>query len=109
MADPSPDKQKRKPTYTKDVGAAGAFEGETVTRRRFMTRSAMAFGGIATAAFALPGLGFVLGPQFEDSTSDKWQDVGAEDEFNAQTYAQKIMSIVPNAGEAGKSTVYVRK
>ena len=33
----------------------GAFEGETVTRRRFMNVTAQAAGGIAVAAFALPG------------------------------------------------------
>ena len=109
MADNHPDNSKRKPRYTVDEGAAGAFEGETVTRRRFMTGGAMALGGVATAAFALPGLGFVLGPQFEDTTPDKWQDMGPEDEFNAETYVPKVMNIVADASEAGKSTVYIRK
>ncbi len=109
MADKPSDKSKRKPRYTIDEGAAGAFEGETVTRRRFMTGSAMAFGGVATAAFTLPGLGFVLGPQFEDGTPDRWQDVGAEDEFDSKTYVPKVISIVADASEAGKHTVYIRK
>jgi len=109
LADKPPENPKRKPRYTKDEGAAGAFEGETVTRRRFMTGTAMTLGGVATAAFALPGLGFVLGPQFEDGTPDKWQDMGLEDEFNSQTYVPKVMNIVADAGEAGKSTVYIRR
>ncbi len=109
MARKPSDKSKRKPRYTIDEGAAGAFEGETVTRRRFMTGSAMAFGGAATAALALPGLGFVLGPQFEDGTPDKWQDVGAEDEFDTKSYVQKVINIVADASEAGKHTIYVRK
>jgi hypothetical protein len=40
----------------------GAFEGETVSRRRFMTVSANAAGAIAIAAFTLPALGFAIGP-----------------------------------------------
>jgi Rieske Fe-S protein len=109
LADKPSDNPKRKPRYTIDEGAAGAFEGETVTRRRFMTGSAMAFGGVATAAFALPGVGFVLGPQFEDGTPDRWQDVGSEDEFDTKRYVPKVISIVADASEAGKHTVYVRK
>jgi menaquinol-cytochrome c reductase iron-sulfur subunit len=109
LADNPPKTSKRKPRYTADEGAAGAFEGETVTRRRFMTGSAMAVGGVASAAFALPALGFALGPQFEDTTPDRWQDMGPEDEFNDQTYVPKVMNIVADAGEAGKSTVYIRK
>ena len=41
-------------TYTADRNIPGAFEGETVTRRGFMTGGAMAAGGVATAAFGLP-------------------------------------------------------
>jgi menaquinol-cytochrome c reductase iron-sulfur subunit len=109
MAKPPPESAKRKPRYTMDEGTAGAFEGETVTRRRFMTGSAMAVGGVATSAFLLPALGFALGPQLEDSTPDRWQDMGPVDDFNATTYVPKVMNIVADAGEAGKSTVYVRK
>ncbi len=109
MADKPSDNSERKPRYTMDEGTAGAFEGETVTRRRFMTGSAMAVGGVATSAFLLPALGFALGPQFEDESPDRWQDVGAEDEFDASTYVPKVMNIVADAGEAGKSTVYIRK
>jgi Rieske Fe-S protein len=87
----------------------GAFEGETVTRRSFMTANAMAVGGIATAAFALPALGFALGPIFEDQTPDKWQDVGRVGDFNDETYVPVVTNIIPEIGEAGKTTVYVRR
>jgi len=87
----------------------GAFEGETVTRRRFMSGGALAAGGIASAAFGLPALGFALGPLFTDGTEDPWQDVGAEADFNPETYVSKTMNIQADAGEAGKTTVYVRK
>jgi Rieske Fe-S protein len=74
-----------------------------------MTAGAMAAGGVATAAFALPALGFALGPLFEDTTPTRWQDVGAEDEFNPSTYVPRVISIVPEIGEPGKTTIYVRR
>jgi quinol---cytochrome c reductase iron-sulfur subunit, bacillus type len=102
----NPDKKSR---YTQDRGIAGAFEGETVTRRRLMEGTAMAVGGIATAAFGLPALGFALGPVLEDTTPTSWQPVGTEDEFSASGYVPKVISITPDIGDAGKTTVYVRK
>ena len=58
----------------------GAFEGETVTRRRFMTVGANGAGVIAAASFALPALGFALGPIFK-STPHHWETVGPVDDF----------------------------
>ena len=43
-----------------------------------MEGTALAAGGIATAAFALPALGFALGPVLEDTTRENWQAVGPE-------------------------------
>jgi menaquinol-cytochrome c reductase iron-sulfur subunit len=106
---PPPEKPSKKPRYTTDRGLPGAYEGETVTRRRFMERTALAAGGIATAAFALPALGFALGPVFEDTSLETWQDVGAESEFSPMSYVQRVVNQAPEAGDAGKSTVYVRK
>ena len=40
--------------FTVDRRLPGAFEGETVTRRRFMTGTAHAAGAIATAASCSP-------------------------------------------------------
>jgi menaquinol-cytochrome c reductase iron-sulfur subunit len=100
---------RRKSRYTSERNVPGAFEGETVTRRAFMTGGAMAAGGIATAAFALPALGFALGPIFEDTSPTVWQDVGPEDDFNDQTYVPKVINIAPQIGDAGKTTVYVRR
>jgi menaquinol-cytochrome c reductase iron-sulfur subunit len=106
VADPS--KKKRSP-YTKDRGVLGAFEGETITRRRFVTGGALAAGGVATAAVGLPALGFALGPIFEKTEHQGWQDVGPEADFNASSYVPKVITIDPNTGEAGKTTIYVRK
>jgi Rieske Fe-S protein len=88
----------------------GAFEGETVTRRGLMTGGALAAGGIASAAFGLPALGFALGPIFENNeVNAEWQDVGSVDDFNETTYVSKVTTLVSNVGEAGKTTIYVRK
>jgi menaquinol-cytochrome c reductase iron-sulfur subunit len=61
------------------------------------------------AAFALPALGFALGPLFEDQLPDTFQDIGPEKDFNPETYVPKVISLVPGTGEAGKATIYVRK
>lgn len=108
MAD-SPEKFDKKSRYTEGRGIAGAFEGETVTRRRLMEGTALAAGGIATMAFALPGLGFALGPLFEDTLPTRWQDLGPEPDFNGESYVPRVMNIDPEIGDAGKTTVYVRK
>jgi menaquinol-cytochrome c reductase iron-sulfur subunit len=106
----SPSKDpERKSRYTADRGSVGAFEGETVTRRRFMTGTAMAAGGIATAAFGLPALGFALGPVLEDTTPTKWQDVGPEGDFNPTSYVPRVINLVAEIGDVGKTTVYVRR
>ena len=108
MAD-SPEKFDRKSRYTEGRGIAGAFEGETITRRRMMEGTALAVGGIATMAFALPGLGFAVGPLFEKTVPSSWQDVGAEEDFNPNSYVPRVTNINPVIGDAGKTTVYVRK
>ena len=69
----------------------------------------MAAGGIATAAFGLPALGFALGPIFERTEARNWQDVGAEADFNPDSYVPTVTNINPAIGDAGKTTVYVRR
>jgi Rieske Fe-S protein len=101
--------KQRKSPYTKDRGMPGAFEGETVTRRTLMTGGALAAGGLASAAFGLPALGFALGPVLEQTEPHVWQDVGPEDQFNEESYVTKIISVVPNIADSGKTTIYVRK
>jgi quinol---cytochrome c reductase iron-sulfur subunit, bacillus type len=102
-------KSKKKSPYTVDRGTAGAFQGETITRRRFMEVNAQVVGGVAVAAFALPALGFALGPIFEEQEPEVWQDVGSERDFNPTSYVPVVANLVPNIGEAGKTTVYVRR
>lgn len=109
MANPSQHSKSKPSRYTVDRQMPGAYEGETVTRRRLFEGGALAAGGIASAAFGLPALGFALGPVFEDTTPTRYRDVGPERDFSADNYTPKVMSIVENAGEAGKTTVYVRR
>jgi quinol---cytochrome c reductase iron-sulfur subunit, bacillus type len=104
-----PPKFDKKSRYTEGRGIAGAYEGETVTRRRLMEGGVQLVGGVTVAAIALPALGFALGPLFEEQEPERWEDVGPEDDFNDETYVPKVISLVPEVGDAGKTTVYVRK
>ncbi|HEY2161447.1 MAG TPA: ubiquinol-cytochrome c reductase iron-sulfur subunit [Solirubrobacteraceae bacterium] len=106
-ADPLPDRRKPKSKYTLDRDIPGAFEGETVTRRRFMVGAANGAGMVATAAIALPALGFALAPVFK-STPVEWQSIGSPSDFPSDNYVAKTIVIVSGIGEAGKSTAYVR-
>jgi Rieske Fe-S protein len=99
---------KQKSKYTLDRGIPGAFEGETITRRRLMTGSANVAGVVAAGAFLLPALGFAIGPIFK-STPHRWEAVGTEDMFSDLTYLPVVITLTPNIGEAGKSTAYVRR
>ena len=94
--------------YTEDRNIPGAFEGETVTRRRFMTGTTHAAGAIAAASFALPALGFAIGPIFKEAPHT-WESVGPIDMFPDNNYIPTVITLTPGIGEAGKSTVYVRK
>jgi Rieske Fe-S protein len=102
------DRRQTKSKYTSDRLIPGAFEGETVSRRRFMTGTVNVAGAVAASAFLLPALGFALGPVFEKH-EQRWQAVGPIDEFPDDTYVPKVITIVDGIGQAGKSTAYVRK
>jgi quinol---cytochrome c reductase iron-sulfur subunit, bacillus type len=102
---------RRKPPkskYTEDRQLPGAFEGETVTRRRFMNLVTNGAGGIAAAAFTLPAVGFALGPIFS-RVPFRWQTIGLTSDFTEDTYQTRTIQIVEGIGEAGDSTAYVRK
>jgi Rieske Fe-S protein len=86
----------------------GAFEGETVTRRRLINLTAQGAGITAVAAFTLPALGFAVGTAVFERPPVSWQAVGAPDEFPNDTYVPKVITAVPGIGEIGKTTTYVR-
>jgi menaquinol-cytochrome c reductase iron-sulfur subunit len=94
--------------YTLDRNFPGAFEGETVTRRRFMDISLNTAGVMTAAAFTLPALGFAISPIFSRQPW-QWQAVGPPTDFNELTYVTKVITIVPQIGEAGLTITYMRK
>jgi Rieske Fe-S protein len=99
-----PDKRRT----TSEAGIPGAFEGETVSRRRFMTASVHGAGAVAAAAFTLPALGFAIGPVF-DREPDTWQDIGPLSRFSDGAYTPIVITIQAGIGEAGKSTAFIRR
>jgi menaquinol-cytochrome c reductase iron-sulfur subunit len=99
---------KHKSKYTIDRKIPGAFEGETITRRRFMTVTANGAGAVAAGAFVLPALGFAVGPIFK-STPHHWETVGTADQFPDNNYVPVVVTLTPGIGEAGLATVYMRK
>lgn len=86
----------------------GAFDGETVSRRRFMTGTVHTAGAIAGAAITLPVLGFAVGPVF-DRAKASWQSIGNISQFTTTDYKPVVITIEPGIGEAGRSLAYVRR
>jgi menaquinol-cytochrome c reductase iron-sulfur subunit len=104
-----PDPRKTpKSKYTADGNFAGAFEGETVTRRRFMTLTAHGAGAAAVSAFLLPALGFAAGSALFDRPPVQWETVGKPEDFPTDTYIPKVITETSGVGEIGKTTVYMR-
>src|SRR5438477_12761706 len=93
-----PDRPRSK--YTEDRLIPGAFDGETITRRRFMTGTAHTAGAIAAGAFTLPALAFSIGPIFK-STPHTWATVGKVGSFPKDNYIPVIVTLTPGIGEAG--------
>jgi Rieske Fe-S protein len=104
-----PDRHSQtKSKYTLDRQMPGAFEGETVTRRRFMVGTVHVAGAVAVSAIALPSLGFALGPIFEEKEVE-WQPIGAPDEFSDDEYIPKVITETEGIGPVGNTTIYVRR
>jgi len=101
------DRHAQSSKSAEERGLPGAFEGETVNRRRFMNITAQGAGGIAAAAFTLPALGFALGPIFQREPFS-WQIIGTPADFTETTYVTKVLTIVDGISDAGKSIAYVR-
>ena len=105
MAETPPEKKSK---YTADRRIPGAFEGETVTRRRVIGGSVQLFGATATMAFVLPSLGFALAPIFKEH-EQQWNKVGALADFPDDTYVPRVITLTADIGEVGKTTVYLRR
>jgi menaquinol-cytochrome c reductase iron-sulfur subunit len=110
MEDQVPDRHTEgvKSKYTADRQMPGSFEGETVTRRRFMSGVTHGAGGVAAMAFTLPALGFAVGPLFSREPFN-WQTVGTPADFTELTYATKVITVVQGIGNAGNTIAYMRK
>jgi menaquinol-cytochrome c reductase iron-sulfur subunit len=101
-------RREPKSKYTEDRLIPGAFEGETVTRRRLMTGAAHGAGAIAASAFLLPALGFAAGSAIFERPPVRWEPVGAPDDFPDDTYVPRVITTIAGIGETGKTTVYMR-
>jgi menaquinol-cytochrome c reductase iron-sulfur subunit len=101
-------RREPKSKYTLDRGMPGAFEGETITRRRFMTGTVHGAGAIAVSAFALPALGFAAGSALFDRPPVDWEAIGAPDDFPNDTYLPRVITEVAGIGQVGRTTIYVR-
>ena len=110
MAKTRTERQTRQPRsrYTSERQIPGALDGETVSRRRFITGTAHTAGAIAAAAFTLPALGFAIGPVF-DRAAATWQEIGLLSRFTESDYAAVVIRIASGIGEAGNSVAYVRR
>jgi menaquinol-cytochrome c reductase iron-sulfur subunit len=105
-----PESRKQpKSKYTLDRNIPGAFEGETVTRRKAMVIGSQAAGGVAAAAFLLPALGFAIGSPLFERAPVIWTPVGKPEEFPDNDYLPRVITLVQGIGEVGKSTVYIRR
>jgi menaquinol-cytochrome c reductase iron-sulfur subunit len=110
MEDQVPDRHTAgvKSKYTADRQMPGSFEGETVTRRRFMSGVTHGAGGVAAMAFTLPALAFAVGPLFSREPFN-WQTVGTPADFTELTYATKVITVVQGIGNAGNTIAFMRK
>jgi Rieske Fe-S protein len=100
---------KKRKRLTTDEQMPGAFDGETVTRRRFMTGTTHAAGAIAAGAIVLPVIGFAAGPIFRRQAI-RWQPIGPPQDFTETDYVRRTISLTSDPiGEVADSTIFVRK
>jgi menaquinol-cytochrome c reductase iron-sulfur subunit len=105
-----PESRKQPPSkYTTDRNIPGAFEGETVTRRRLMVLTTHTAGAVATAAVVLPALGFAAGSAIFERAPVIWTPIGKPEDFPDDDYLPRVITTTQGIGEVGKTTVYVRR
>jgi hypothetical protein len=108
MPPPARRRSRTETRLTADLDVPGAFEGETITRRRLVTGGANVAGAVAAAAIVVPALGFALGPLGMRAKAT-WQAIGPPDAFSEQTFVARIITFAPELGSLGKTTVFVRQ
>jgi Rieske Fe-S protein len=94
--------------YTADRKIPGAFEGETVTRRRLMTLTVHGAGAVAASAFLLPALGFAAGSAIFERAPVIWTPVGKPGDFPNDDYVPRVVTYALGIGQVGKTTAYIR-
>jgi Rieske Fe-S protein len=104
----APARKEPKSKYTSDRQIPGAFEGETVTRRRFMTLTTHGAGAVAAGAFTLPALAFAVGEPLFHRPPVRWEPVGKLDDLPNDAYVPRVITMTTGIGEVGKTTVYLR-
>ena len=105
-----PESRKEPPSkYTADRKIPGAFEGETVSRRRFMVMTTHTAGAVATAAVLLPALGFAAGSALFERAPVIWTPIGPPDDFPDDDYLPRVITTTQGISTVGKTTVYVRR
>ena len=93
---------------TAERNIPGAFEGETITRRRLMVATTHTAGAVATAAVLLPALGFAAGSAIFERAPVIWNPVGKPTDFPDDDYVPRVITLTQGIGEVGKTTVYIR-
>ena len=63
---------------------------------------------MAVSAIVLPAVGLAVGPVFERQRAS-WQPLGPLAAFDRTTYATRVVTLTPGIGQAGKTTVFVRR
>jgi Rieske Fe-S protein len=63
---------------------------------------------VAAAGVLLPVVGFAVAPIF-DRPEENWEAVGPVDDYTDDTYRQAVITLRDGIGEAGKTTVYIRR
>ncbi len=87
---------------------AGAFEGETMTRRAVFSIGGQALGGAGIGIVGLSALGFAAGTPLFEQADEIWTAVGPPGKFAVDTYRSTVITLTHGVGEAGKTTAYVR-
>jgi menaquinol-cytochrome c reductase iron-sulfur subunit len=104
----APARKEPKSKYTADRQIPGSFEGETVTRRRFMTLTTHGAGAVAVGAFTLPALAFAFGEPLFSRPPVRWEPVGKLEDLPNDAYVPRVITMTTGIGEVGKTTVYLR-
>lgn len=84
---------------------------EAISRRKFLNKLTIALGGLGGAVVAVPVVGYIIAPLFEQSP-DVWRTVGSITDFKVGETKQVSFadaSPLPWAGVAAQTAAWVRR